>query len=175
MISVLKILAYILILASTTGAGFIYGQSLKKRVNQLKEMEITLYNIKNQIEFTNTSLPEAMKIACENGKEPVKSIFIGASELLFNNSVEDVFQAFDISIKKNSEKTCFTREDIKILRDFSKSVGNMDISGEKSIFSLILGKTKIQIEGAENIVRKNLKMYRYLGFSIGAMIDIMII
>lgn len=175
MLNFLKILSYILIIGSTTAAGFIYGESLRKRVNQLKDVEITLVNIKNQIEFTNTSLPEALNNASENIKEPVKNIFKEASEILFNNSVGEVYEAFQISIKDNKTKTCFTNDDVKILMDFSRAIGNMDISGQKSIFILTIENIKRQINSAESIMKKNIKMYRYLGFSIGAMIDIMII
>ena len=175
MLNILRIISLILIMGATTGAGFVYGESMRKRVNQLKEMEIILYNLKNQIEFTNTSLPEAMDSASENAKGPVKEIFKEISRMLFNFFLEDVFQAFNISIASNKDKTCLTKEDINILVDFSKSIGNMDIAGQRSIFNLTLENIKKQINEAENTLKKNVKMYRYLGFSIGAMIDIMII
>ncbi len=66
-------------------------------------------------------------------------------------------------------------EDIDVILDLSKSLGESDIEGQKAVFSLTIEDMKKQIKISESILKKNLKMYRCLGFSVGAVIVILLI
>ena len=63
-------------------------------------------------------------------------------------------------------------EDISAILDLSKTLGESDIEGQKRMFSLTLDNIKNQIEVSKIAMNKNLKMYRCLGFSLGAVIVI---
>jgi stage III sporulation protein AB len=59
--------------------------------------------------------------------------------------------------------------------DLAKSLGESDIDGQVNIFLFTINNLKKVISDAEISMKKNVKMFRYLGFSIGAMIVIMLI
>jgi stage III sporulation protein AB len=171
----IKILGCLLILAASTIGGFVYAESFKKRVSQLNELERALDQLQSEIEYTYTPLPEALNSVAEKSEEPVKSIFKKASELLFSNEAESVHDAFKRCLKDSSGQLHINNDDINIVLDLSKSLGESDIEGHKKIFLLAKNNLKKRISIAEDAMYKNVKMYRYLGFSLGAMLVIVLI
>lgn len=170
----IKILGCILILLSSTAAGFIYGNNYKKRVYQLNEIQRSLYQIQNEMEYNHTTLPDIFYNVSRKSKAPIDSLFNEISILLCSNEVDDVYGAFN-SVFKNNNSINLNKEDIDLILDLSKSLGECNIEGQKKIFLLAQENLKKQIANAEIKMNKNLKMYRYLGFSIGAMLTIILI
>ena len=60
---------------------------------------------------------------------------------------------------------------MNVILDLTKTLGESDIQGQSSIFSLTISNLKKQIKISEEFMNKNIKMYRYLGFSFGAMLS----
>jgi len=171
----IKVIGFILIVASSTILGFSYGEKFKNRVRELKELQRGLYVLKNEINFTHALLPEALNKVYEKCEEPIAGIFKDASELLLNNEEYDVNSCFIKSIDKRVDKLSLNKDDISIFLDFTKSLGEMDIEGHNDMFALTLENLDKAINNAEYNIDKNVKMYRYLGFSFGAMIGIILI
>ncbi|MCY6483750.1 stage III sporulation protein SpoIIIAB [Clostridium aestuarii] len=171
----LKFIGCILIIFGSTLIGFIYGENLKKRVQQLQELERVIYQLQNEIMYTHTPLPEIFIHAGEKCDKPIGEIFLEVSKLLLKNEVDNVYCAFNQVLKCNKSLLDLKDDDIKIILNLAKALGETDIDGHKNIISLTLLNLKKQIKNAEEIMNKNVKMYRYLGFSFGAILAIMIV
>jgi len=171
----LKIVGCTLILICSSLIGFLYGESLKKRVFQLKEIEQALLELKSKIVYTNESLPKAFQDIGYKCNKPIGDIFVEVSNLLYNNEVDSVNEGFKRMFKQNRDKLNLKQSDIDIMLNLSKSLGESDVEGQKSILLLTLENVKKQVYDAEIEMNKNIKMYRYLGFSFGAILTIMII
>lgn len=171
----LKIIGCILILVCSSLIGFLYGENLKKRVFQLKEIEQALLQLKSEIIYTHASLPEAFENVGYKCNRPIGGIFIEVSRLLYNNEVDSVNEGFKKVFKQNKDMLSLKQYDIDIILNLSKSLGESDIEGQKNILLLTLENIKKQISGAEMEMNKNIKVYRYLGFSFGAILIIMIL
>lgn len=171
----LKTIGCLLILGASTAGGFVFAESFKKRVRELNELERCMNQLQSEIEYTYTPLPEALRNVALKSNEPIKDVFMEASELLYLNKVETVHEAFAQSLDKKVNSLNLKKEDISIVLDLSKSLGETDIEGHKKMFSLTLSNLKKKVSEAELLMSKNLKMYRYLGFSIGAMIVIVLV
>lgn len=169
----IKIIGCLLILSASTIAGFIFSESFKKRLKQLNEIERAIGQLENEIEYTYTPLPEALENVAQKSEFPISNVFSRASKLLYSNNVETVYDAFYECFKE--EAVDLNSDDINVVLDLSKSLGNSDIEGHKKIFSLTRGNLKKRIALAEEAMSKNVKMYRYLGFSIGAVIVIVLV
>lgn len=173
--NILKILGCILILAAPTIGGYIYSEGFKKRVVQLNELERCLTQLENEILFTHTPLTEVFFNISRKSKYPINEIFEMASDLLMSNKVEDVFEAVNKALASKKEVLNLKKEDLDIILDLSKTLGESDVDGQKSVFRLTRENLKKQIQLAENVMKKNVKLYRYLGFSVGAALVIMVI
>ncbi len=86
-----------------------------------------------------------------------------------------MYDAFSYSFTRYKDKLYFHEEDIDLLGDLSKSLGEVDIVGHEKLFSLISENIKKNLEDSEELMKKNLKMYRYLGICLGIGIVIIIL
>ncbi len=171
----IKILGILLILISSTVVGFMYGEGMKKRVRELNELLRGVYILKNEINYMHSLLPEALMKVSEKCTGTIKKIFVDASKILLSNEEVDVYTSFKKSIDINKSNINLTKEDLSIFLDLSKSLGELDVDGHNDIFSLVTENLNKAIIGAESNLEKSIKMYRYLGFSFGAMIAIVLI
>ncbi|MCH3964155.1 MAG: stage III sporulation protein SpoAB [Clostridium sp.] len=172
---VIKLLGCIMIMCSTTAFGFNCGEKLKNRTNQLRQTRRCIYEIQNHIVYTHTTLPEAIFDAASKVEKPISILFMEVSGVLSENRVNNVYEAFKQAFSNKAHILSLKDEDIDIILDFSKSLGESDIEGQKNIFSLAIESLKKQIDRSEIILKKNMKMYRYLGFSAGAVVTILLI
>ena len=171
----IKIIACAVILGASTIAGFIYSERLKYRVFQLNEVQRAIYQLQNEITYVHALLPDAFKSVAQKSKEPIRELFNKTSELLSDNNYENVYEAINSAMNLIKCRLYLSSDDINVILDLSKTLGESDIEGQISIFSLTLLNLKKQIKISEEFMNKNIRMYRYLGFSFGAMIVIALI
>lgn len=171
----IKIIGSILVIVSASVLGYSSGELFKKRTRELKELERAIGILKNEIVYAYTPLPYALEKIGLRLMEPIKSLFLSISRDLEENVSEGVYEAFYSNINLYKKNLNLNKEDIHILLNLSKSLGEWDVESQKNIFRVTEEEFRKQIEESETLTRKNLKMYRYLGFSIGAIIVIMFI
>ena len=171
----IKIIACMVILFASTIAGFIYSERLKYRVFQLNEIERAVYQLQNEITYVHALLPDAFKSIASKSNEPINELFNKTSELLSDNEYENVYEAMNSAMSFVKSKLYLTLEDINVVLDLSKTLGESDIQGQNSMFTLTIANLKKQIKASEEFMNKNIKMYRYLGFSFGAVLVIVLI
>lgn len=170
----IKIIACAVILGASTAAGFIYSERLKYRVFQLNEIQRAIYQLQNEITYVHALLPDAFKSVAQKSKEPIGELFNKTSELLSDNNYENVYEAMNSAMNLIKSRLYLNSDDINVILDLSKTLGESDIEGQISIFSLTLANLKKQIKISEDYMNKNIRMYRYLGFSFGATIVIVL-
>ena len=171
----IKVIGCAVILGASSIAGYIYSERLKYRVSQLNEIQRAVYQLQNEIKYVHALLPDAFKSVASKSREPIKELFNRTSELLTDNNYENVYEAMNSAINLIKGKLNLTFDDINVILDLSKSLGESDIEGQNNIFALTIENLKKQIKISEEFMKKNVKMYRYLGFSFGAMLVIVLI
>ena len=173
--AMIKIIGCAVILGASTTAGFIYSERLKYRVLQLNEVQRAVHQLQNEITYIHALLPDAFRSVANKSKEPIKELFNKTSELLSDNEYENVYEAMNCAINLVRNRLHLNSDDINVILDLSKTLGESDIEGQNSIFTLTIANLKKQIKISEEFMHKNIKMYRYLGFSFGAMLVIVLI
>lgn len=171
----LKFIGCLLVLIGCTLIGFFMGENLKKRFVQLKEIEQALYQLQGEIIYSHSALPEIFTNVSIKANKPISQLFKDVAKLLQENKVNSVYEAFKESFNINKVFLNINESDIGILMDLSKSLGESDIEGQKNIINLTIKSIRSQLDEAEKSIKNNIKMYRYLGFSLGAILVIMII
>lgn len=169
-----KILGSILIIISSTYLGFYYGNKLIKRINELTELERLGTLLENEIVYSHTPIPQAIYSISYRKDNIIENLFYEIYKKL-KGGADSIYQAFEDGLNENKRQLNIEEEDMSLLLSFAKSLGDYDIEGYRKVFALYKMGIKSKISEAENKKSKNLKMYRYLGFSLGAMVVIMII
>ncbi|GAA0177227.1 stage III sporulation protein SpoIIIAB [Clostridium sediminicola] len=172
---IIKLICSLIIIISCTLLGIKYGENLRKRVEELNSLLQAVNQMKVHIQYTFTPIPEILNDIAKKSSEPLATIFNNISEKLFLNAVDSIHEAFIEELSKENHELHLKNDDTEILLDLAKSLGDTDVEGQSNVLNLIDMKLKKQIKSAETELEKNLKVYRYLGFSIGATIVILII
>ena len=171
----LKLVFITCIFVISTYIGFAYGETFRRRQEELKEILKGLTILENEVVYGATPLPEALeKLACKL-REPSSILVEAVTERLIKGDVESVYHGVLKEFNVLENKFYLYEEDKKVMGDFFKSLGESGVYGQEKIFSLAIEGIKINLIEADEFAKKNVKLYRYLGICFGAMISIFMI
>ena len=164
-LSVMQGIKYILLIAIfglSTAIGLAISKTYENRVIELKEFKNILNAIKIKIKFTYEPLAEIFKQIANKNETNVEKIFGQMSNQITYFQTREVWenciQDADISINQ---------EDKDILKKLGKLLGQTDVEGQISEIEVTESFLNMQIEKAEEDKKKNQKLYKTLGVTIG--------
>ena len=164
-LSIMKGIKYILLVAIfglSTAIGLVISKTYENRVVELKEFKNILNIMKTKIKFTYEPLAEIFKQIANNNDTNVEKIFGQMANQITYYQTREVWenciQDADISINQ---------EDKDILKRLGKLLGQTDVEGQVSEIEVTQNFLNMQIEKAEEDKKKNQKMYKTLGVTIG--------
>ncbi|MGM9934410.1 stage III sporulation protein SpoIIIAB [uncultured Clostridium sp.] len=171
----LKLILACVLFSICSYIGFEYGEGFNNRMFQLREVLKSLIILQNDILYGSTPLPEALGNFSYKVEEPVNSFIKGIREKLISGSVENVYDGAADEYRELKDKFSLNESDVKVLSDFFKSLGDSGVFGQERIFSLALEGIRMNLKEAEEAAKRNVKLYRYLGVCIGAMLTIFVL
>lgn len=167
---IMKGILLIMIFGLSTAIGLKISKTYENRVNELKEFKNILNIMKAKIKFTYEPLAEVFTSISNKNETNIEKIFGKMSnqiKYLHTRQVwENCIQEADISINQ---------EDKEILKKLGKLLGQTDVQGQISEIEVTEGFLDIQIEKAEEEKKKNQKMYKTLGVTIGLIFVIILV
>ena len=152
----------VIIFGLSTAIGLMISKTYENRVIELKEFKNILNIMKTKIKFTYEPLAEIFKQISKDNQTNIEKIFGKMSKQLTFYPARDVWekciQEADISINQH---------DKDILKKMGKLLGQTDVEGQISEIEVTEKFLNMQIEDAEEEKKKNQKMYKTLGITIG--------
>jgi len=140
------------------------------RITKLRNLKSSFCIFKTKLEFTY---------------EPIKEIFSEISKMVYleknnifksyvtNLEQENYEDAWILSVAENSYG--FSKEDIVVINNFGNLLGKTDINGQLNEIELANNFLDKQIIDAEELRKKNEKLYKSLGIILGIAIVIIFI
>lgn len=172
---ILKVVACSAVLFSATAAGFVIAGRFSGRVRDLRLLQEGLKMMESEILFTSTQLPEALLNTSAKLEAPMGRVFMHAAQILEGRMGYTAGEAWNLAFEKYMESLCFSREDMEIIRSFGKSLGSTDKANQEKNFRLTRLQLGSQQAKAEEERGRNERMYKNLGFLLGATIIILLI
>lgn len=170
-----KYILIICVFCTCSIIGYLLGEIYRKRPLELKECYKGIILLENQVVYNNTPLPQALREISDKMKDVYQNILKEAAVELEEGYKGSVFEIFKELYLKNKNDLYIRDEDKKILSDLFSSLGDTGVYGQEKVFKVALENLKININEADEVAKKNTKMYRYLGICFGAMISIILI
>lgn len=167
---ILKIFILIIIMGMCTSLGLIKSNKFKLRVEDLQEIKKALIIAKTKMRYTYETLPELFLEISKDLKLNIAKIFLKANEYMkeFNAG-----QAWEKAMDDSENN--FSKRDLNIIKGLSKLLGQTDLEGQLVQLEVTNKLLEEQIEEADNLKKKNTKLYRTLGATIGLAIMIIFI
>lgn len=122
-----------------------------------------------------TPLPEALINLLQKVCNPINYYIEAIANRLEKGDVESVYQGALEEFRLIENEFYLHADDKKIMGDFFRSLGSSGVYGQEKIFFLAIEGIRMNLRDAEESAKKNIKLYRYLGVCLGAMIIIFII
>lgn len=169
----IKIIGAAALICATSLIGFSMAADCSKRPRTLRELQALLQMLENEISYLSNLLSEAFYRIYEGSKSEAAVLFKAAAENLESSGVT-ADQAWEDAVEDNFSKLSLNKEDKAVLVSFGKMLGNSDLEGQLNNIKLITSQLKLQELKAEEMKRKNEKMYRSLGVLSGLAIAILL-
>lgn len=167
---IIKIILLCFIFCGSSLIGMMIANKYKNRTNELYEFKKALNFFISKIEYTYEPVQDIFYEIAENSNENISNIFNIAAKKTEEISAEDAWN-YSVSISKNS----FNKDDIQIIKDFGKTLGQTNIDGQLNKTKLTLEFLNKQIEDSEREQDKNEKLYKTLGIIAGMGLVIILI
>lgn len=170
---VLKIVSSLAVVACATLLGFIKAKKLSEREYILREFVVFLNNLKNEIRYMLTILPNAYEIARIPLKTKLKNA-LGAisTDMLDSNEPFKIEKSITENILAIDELSEYDRS---IIIATLKNLGMTNVEGQCNIIDNTISVIENQINEASMIKNKNSKMYRAVGALSGIILVIIFI
>ncbi len=171
----IKLLSGMVIFFGCGYMGIIFSQKYKKRVKALEELQRILAELGNCIEFLGMPIADGLNMVAKNCETEIRYVFMYVEERLKSNPCSNMEGVWRRGLDKYRYALPLTDDDVEILTDFSKTLGQGNREKEKNNIKVALMRLKIAEDEARAENEQNSKMYRGLGFLLGIFVVIVLI
>ena len=163
-----------MVLAASSGMGFLFSKMSLERIVDLKEWYKGLMVIKNEIGYALTPMAEAFFLAQKKTEGPI-SVFFGEVGGLLRNANIPLDQLSDNNITGQLKTSCLNETDIQSAAVFIKELGAKDKESQISQLELMIRNLEEAIEDAKEKNEKNGKLFKTLGVLAGVFVIVIFI
>ncbi len=167
----LKLAGLFIIVASSAKIGFDFAKKYSDRTSIIKSFIAVLEKTKNEINFSNCIITDALTTAADVKSTLVKNLiaFICDCVKKFGITPEE---AVDLYIKDNS--SMLEKNDMEIIKRFFSLSGKGDKDGEIKNIENAVENLKLNLHTATEDEKKYVKLYRTGGILAGFVIAIIL-
>ncbi len=171
--NVIKIIAAIVIIVTSSLLGLIKSRKLGEREFILRDFILFLTCIENEIKYMLTVLPNAYEIARMPLSSKLKNA-LGAisSDMLNSSNYDEIERSIEQNINQIEELESY---DKSLITSTLKNLGTTNTDGQINLIENAIKNIENQIEEANSIKIKNSRMYRMLGCLFGIIIVVIFI
>jgi stage III sporulation protein AB len=170
-----KIIGSILVIASSTGIGFFFGNELKYRIHDLKELRKMMVLLQGDIRYANTPLPEAISSIARRNTGILGNFFTMTSKRLYELSGKTFSQIWKESVQKEVICTSLSKKDKLQMMEFGESLGYLDKEMQMNTLELYIAQLTEEITELSKNVNEKTYLYNSLGIMSGIFVTIIMI
>lgn len=170
----LKTIGILLVVLGASGAGFSMALSVQRNVTVTQQLISSLEQMKNEMLYRKTPLPELMRVLSVTSKGPAAVFFCKVADDLFLRQEASVFAI----VKKNlalMSATAFSPSVRHVLMNLGSGLGKYDLEGQTRAIDLALTRLRDILEQSMLEQRGRAKSYCTLGVCAGLAIAIMML
>lgn len=145
-----KLIGAVCVLSSAIYSGISLNQAYDNRYWQLRHLYGILMQLKSQLEYMNTTLPECFMQLKEGAKEPMKEWLLQIGSDLEKQEGERFSVIWTKNLEELKKNAALREEDITLLQELGDKLGVQDGQSQaKAIdYTLIqLERNRVQLEG----------------------------
>ena len=167
----MRLIGAALVFFAAFSCGLFAGKCEQKRIDEAEAFLSLFEYIKNQVSYFLTPTKQMYKGFANDVLEN-----IGFLEKLRSHENDEIyFDAWGEAFRACEGSLHLSAEEEKIILGFGECIGKSDGNMQIKSFDYYIGLLSSELEKARTLVAKNKKVYRTIGFAIGAMAAILLI
>lgn len=170
----LKTVGILCVVMGASGAGFSMALNVKRMISVLQQLLASLDQMKNEIEYRKTPLPELMRILSVQTKGGVAEFWGRVADDLFLRQETSVYAI----VKKNlavMPASVFSSPVRHILMNLGSGLGKYDVAGQLRAIDLAAVRLRGLLEQYETEQSVRVRGYCTLGICAGLALAIIIL
>ena len=167
----MRIIGAVLVFFAAFSCGLFAGKYEQKRIDEAEAFLSLFEYIKNQVGYFLTPTKLIYR-----GFENATLSDVGFLEKLRSHENDEIY--FDVwgeAFRACEDALHLSAEEKKIVLGFGECIGKSDGNMQISRFDYYIVLLTSELENARTVVAKNKKVYRTIGFAVGAMAAILLI
>ncbi|NLK72917.1 MAG: hypothetical protein GX285_07870 [Clostridiales bacterium] len=172
---IIKMVLSASIIALSTLVGYLISSSFENRIKQLNALIFAIKIMDAEMNYSKNYLGEIINKLALNNDETIGIFFTNINNALNHSFGKDFSHIWNDAVEMTFKTGSLSKTDIKLLKDFGKRFGKIDLQNQKNIFEYFYRRFDLQLEEAINEKEKKSRVYRNLGVSVGIMIVVILI
>ena len=160
-----KLMGSILIIAATTGAGYVYGQELKRYLEKLLYLRYVTGLIRGEMEYTCAPLPEVFSSVASRIREPYRTWLSETAKETARRSETGFARIWNRCIDHNLDMLKLKTEHSILLKELGTFLGQTDRETADRSMQMYMNRMDLEIEKA----REELASRKRIGNCLGVM------
>lgn len=170
----LKLLGAVMVLAAATLAGWWQARRFAVRPIEIRQLILSLRRMETEIGYGFTPLPDALQRIGNQNREPLRSLFIEASEAMGPPRNWTSQDSLHYALKERWSYTSMKTQERDVLYQLAFTLGTSDRKDQHSHLEMAIRQLESEEAVALEEQRRYEKMCRSLGLLAGAFIVILI-
>ncbi|MGL4799638.1 MAG: hypothetical protein ACRCWY_09640 [Cellulosilyticaceae bacterium] len=171
----MKLLGLLMVLIGCSSAGYLLDLKYRLRLKELTAFIHSFEQLKGDIDYRLTPLPEACIHVASNSKHGTGHVFRHFGMALEERTGVHTEHIWRQVIKKEKHRYHLKEEDYDVLYEFGHLSGFLDKEMQKNQIELVLRDLKRLVTKGEEEKEKTTKLYTGMGILIGACLCILLI
>ena len=170
----LKLLGVLLVVVGSAAFGFGSASGIRRQIRLLQELIARLQDMKSQIAYRMTPLPELleqMAVACHT---ELAAFFTAFAENMTGNMLMSVPVAASMALEC-THNLPLDAEGQETLRTFCQSLGLYDLDGQLAALNLAQTRLQQQLDTLEASKRARCRSYQTIGVCAGLAIAVILV
>lgn len=156
--------AFLIILA-LGGAGWAYAARYTRRIRELEDWQQALKWCEIEINYRLLPLPEVLELVGKRLDNAVGAVFLTCAAKIEKH--QSAQAAWQVAIEQYLHASALTAADGEFLLRFGAVLGKSDLAQQNKNFAFLAENLAKALAEAERERAAKAKIYRYLGFSSG--------
>ncbi len=170
----MKIIGGLLVISASGLLGIVFSYRLSLRYKEITNLRRFIQMLETEVIYGATPLPAALRNISNKAEGYLRRFFLKISEGLIDRSYYTVGDAWADSAETVLMQSSLQRSDIELIKSFGNILGCSDREDQKKHFQLFYLQLKHQEDAAMEEIKKSAKMYRSLGFLLGAAVFVIL-
>lgn len=171
----LKLILSILIIAISSGIGYLLSNRLDNRIRHLQELVTMIKVLESEMFYRMDPLPRLLHRIGTERKGLAGTFFVQVYEGLSDSYHYDFYGSWAEAVKKIYGATSLSEQDRKIITEVGIALGKTDLENQKAFFSEVYERLGQQLVLANESKNTKGKLYQTLLTALGVMTVIVLL